>query len=136
MTVVQVREKTADTGEFIEIATRTRDICARYGVPVLINDRIDVHLAVGTAGVHVGQTDCPLGVARRLLGPDAVLGASVSSAEEGRRAAEEGADYVGVGPVWATKSKDVSAKRLQGPEGVGQVLDELAGTGVQSVAIG
>ncbi|KAE8539469.1 hydroxyethylthiazole kinase [Cryptococcus gattii VGV] len=122
VTLVQVREKDADTGE--------------YNVPVLINDRIDVHLAVGTAGIHVGQTDCPIGLARSLVGPDAIIGLSVGNVNEAKRAIQQGADYVGIGAVWPTNSKDVTKKKMLGPDGVGEILDLLHGTGVQSVAIG
>ncbi|WVQ84483.1 hydroxyethylthiazole kinase [Cryptococcus sp. DSM 104549] len=136
VTLVQVREKTADTGEFIEIARRTKEICDKYNVPVLINDRIDIHLAVGTAGIHVGQTDCPLGLARSLIGPDAIIGQSVSNIDEAKRAIQQGADYVGIGAVWPTNSKDVRNKKMLGPDGVGEILDLLYGTGIESVAIG
>ncbi|EAL19255.1 hypothetical protein CNBH3540 [Cryptococcus deneoformans B-3501A] len=136
VTLVQVREKYADTGEFIEVARRTKAICDKYNVPVLINDRIDVHLAVGTAGIHVGQTDCPIGLARSLVGPDAIIGLSVSNVNEAKRAIQQGADYVGIGAVWPTNSKDVANKKMLGPDGVGEILDLLHGTGVQSVAIG
>ncbi|OWZ67387.1 hydroxyethylthiazole kinase [Cryptococcus neoformans] len=136
VTLVQVREKYADTGEFIEIARRTKTICDKYNVPVLINDRIDVHLAVGTAGIHVGQTDCPIGLARSLVGPDAIIGLSVGNVNEAKRATQQGADYVGIGAVWPTNSKDVTKKKMLGPDGVGEILDLLHGTGVQSVAIG
>ncbi|GFZ48720.1 hypothetical protein JCM24511_06469 [Saitozyma sp. JCM 24511] len=136
VTVVQVREKNIDTGKFIEIARRTKEITDKYGVPLLINDRIDVHLAVGSHGIHIGQTDMPLPLARTLLGPDAVIGLSVSTPSEAQLAVQQGADYVGIGPVWATGSKDVSAKVKLAPEGVGRVLEVLAGTGVEAVAIG
>ncbi|WWD19599.1 hydroxyethylthiazole kinase [Kwoniella shandongensis] len=136
VTLVQIREKDADTGEFIEVARRSKEICDKYNVPVLINDRIDVHLAVGTAGIHIGQTDCPLPLARQLVGPDAIIGISVGTVSEAHKAVEEGADYVGIGAVWPTGSKDVRNKKMLGPEGVGEILDILAGTGVKSVAIG
>ncbi|KAK8853182.1 hydroxyethylthiazole kinase [Kwoniella newhampshirensis] len=136
VTLVQVREKDADTGEFIEVARRTKDVCDRYNVPVLINDRIDVHLAVGTAGIHIGQTDCPIPLARQLVGPDAIIGISIGKVEEAHKAIDQGADYVGIGAVWPTGSKDVRNKKMLGPEGVGEILDILGGTGIKSVAIG
>jgi thiamine-phosphate diphosphorylase/hydroxyethylthiazole kinase len=136
VTLVQVREKTCDTGEFIQIAIKTKAICDEYNVPVLINDRVDVHLAAGTDGIHVGQTDAPLDVVRRLVGPHAIVGQSVGNQEDARRAVEEGADYVGIGAVWDTKSKDLKGKKSLGPDGVGEILDVLAGTGVDAVAIG
>ncbi|ODN94721.1 hydroxyethylthiazole kinase [Cryptococcus wingfieldii CBS 7118] len=136
VTLVQVREKNSDTGEFIDVARKTKAICDKYNVPVLINDRIDVHLAVGTAGIHVGQSDCPIGLARSLVGPDAIIGLSVGNVAEAQRAIQQGVDYVGIGAVWPTGSKDVSKKKMLGPDGVGEILDLLAPTGIQSVAIG
>ena len=125
----------------------------KYGVPLLINDRIDVHLAVGkfastepikligervqgASGIHIGQSDCPLLDARRLLGPNAIIGVSVGKASEARQAITDGADYVGIGPVWHTTSKDLKGKRGLGPNGVGKILEVLSGTGVKAVAIG
>lgn len=139
MTLVQVREKTAETGEFVEITRRTKALCDRYGVPVLVNDRVDVALAAGVAGVHIGQDDMDAASARRLLGDDAVLGLSVSTRAEAEAAlqlAEGVLDYVGVGAVWGTQSKDVSKKVMLGPGGAGEILDVIAGSGLQSVAIG
>lgn len=91
---------------------------------------------IGSAGIHIGQTDTPLPLARQLVGPDAIIGHSVSSVEEARYAVENGADYVGIGPVWPTNSKDVTKKKILGCDGVGAILDALAGTGVDAVAIG
>ena len=93
-------------------------------------------LITGSDGIHVGQTDTPLEVARKLIGPDAVIGQSVSTPEDAARAVELGADYVGIGAVWFTTSKDLKGKQSMGPYGVGTILDVLAGTGVQAVAIG
>jgi thiamine-phosphate diphosphorylase/hydroxyethylthiazole kinase len=90
----------------------------------------------GAAGVHIGQTDCPLPLARRLLGSSAIIGVSVSTPAEARQAAHDGADYVGIGAVWPTQTKDVTEKIKLGPEGVGKILDVLHGTHVQAVAIG
>ena len=123
---------------------------------MLINDRIDVHLAAGkwsrfiiaklqvrksplipgTAGIHIGQTDAPLALARQMIGDDAIIGQSVRDVAEAKRAVEGGADYVGIGAVWDTKSKDLKGKKAMGPEGVGEILDMLSGTGVEAVAIG
>ncbi|WRT70239.1 hydroxyethylthiazole kinase [Kwoniella shivajii] len=138
VTVVQVREKNADTGEFIQVARRTKEICDQYNVPVLINDRIDVHLAVGTAGIHIGQTDCPISLARTLIGEDAIIGLSVRNTDEANRAIEskESLDYIGIGAVWETGSKDIKGRKTLGPDGVGEILDVIQGHGIKSVAIG
>lgn len=106
----------------------------QYNVPLFINDRIDVFLAVKPAGLHIGQSDLPLARARELVGEDALIGVSVSNVEEARAAVAGGADYVGVGAIWDTGSKDVTAKLKLAPEGAGVVLDVLEG--VPSVAIG
>lgn len=90
----------------------------------------------GSAGIHIGQSDTPLHIARALLGPSATIGVSVSNLREAMAAGAGGADYVGIGPVWPTGSKDVSKKVLLGPEGVGTILDHLAGTPLKAVAIG
>lgn len=112
------------------------ELTHQYNVPLFINDRIDVFLAVRPAGLHIGQTDMSLQAARALVGDDAVIGVSVGNEEQARIAIAQGADYVGVGAVWDTGSKDVRGKRKLGPAGAGKVLDVLAGSGVQSVAIG
>ncbi|KAJ9123494.1 hypothetical protein QFC24_003708 [Naganishia onofrii] len=143
VTVVQVREKTIDTGEFVEIARRTKEITDKYGVPLFINDRVDVCLAVGAAGLHVGQTDMPVDLARSLLPKDIIIGISVSSTKEAQAAVDSGlVDYVGIGAVWWTGSKDLKGKLCLGVDGVGEVLDVLAegqkvsAKEVKSVAIG
>ncbi|CAE6518578.1 unnamed protein product [Rhizoctonia solani] len=140
ITVVQVREKKADTGEFLEIARRTKQICDKYGVPMFVNDRVDVALAVGATGVHLGQTDMPVSTARKLLElghPDSpcLIGISVGNVEEAKRAVLDGVDYVGIGAVWDTKTKDL-VKPVVGVRGVGDILDIVGDAGIPAVAIG
>ena len=110
-------------------------MCARYGVPVLIDDRVDVALAAGAAGVHIGQTDMPVADARALLGPHAVIGKTCNTVEQVREAVAEGVDYVGLGPVWGTQTKKVSVPPA-GPIGMAELLAPLEGTSVKAVAIG
>ena len=105
VTIVQLREKQAGTREFIGLAEELQDLLAPLRVPLVINDRIDVALAVGAAGVHVGQSDMPVAMARRLLGERGLLGVSVSNIEEVVRAEADGADYLGVSPIYATPTK-------------------------------
>lgn len=137
VTIVQVREKSVDTAEFLEIARDTVSLCAGYNVPVIINDRVDIALASGAAGVHLGQTDMPFAIARKLLPPSAIIGVSCTTPEHVRKAIEDGADYVGLGAVYATSTKDVSAPgRVCGIAGVRAMLSVLEGTGVKAVAIG
>jgi thiamine-phosphate pyrophosphorylase len=101
--VMQYRAKTGTTRRLCEEAAALRALAG--GALFLVNDRADVALAVGADGVHVGQDDLPCPVARSLLGPGKVVGVSVGSVEEARRAEAEGADYVGVSPVFSTRTK-------------------------------
>lgn len=104
-TIVQLREKCASSLEFYEYAIRIKSITELHGVPLIINDRLDVALAVDAAGVHVGQSDLPAHVARELIGRDKILGVSVSSLREALEAERAGADYLGVGAMFATGTK-------------------------------
>jgi len=104
-TVVQLREKTASSREFYETAARVRKITADLGVPLIINDRADIASAVNADGVHVGQDDLPIDAARRIMGKDAIVGASVNNVTEALAAAALGADYLGVGAMFATGTK-------------------------------
>jgi thiamine-phosphate pyrophosphorylase len=101
--VVQYREKCADTGVMYEEARRLKDLC--QGAMFLINDRVDLALAVDAAGVHLGQQDLPCEIARELLGPGKIIGITVSSLVEARNAARQGADYLGVSPIFPTTTK-------------------------------
>jgi thiamine-phosphate pyrophosphorylase len=104
-TVVQLREKTASSREFYQTALRLRDITARFGVPLIINDRADITLAVNADGVHIGQEDLPYSVARDIVGRDKIVGVSVNNLTEALAAAEMGADYLGVGAMFMTGTK-------------------------------
>ena len=103
--IIQFRSKSGSTREMINAATQMKILCSRAGVPLIINDRVDIALAVGADGVHLGQDDFPIPVARKLLGPDAIIGGSAGDMEEAEKCLAEGADYIGVGPVYDTKSK-------------------------------
>ena len=106
VTLVQLREKNIDGGIFLQRAVAVKNLCDKYNVPLLINDRIDVALACKAAGVHLGQDDIPPSAARAILGPDAIIGVSAHSCEEALAAEKDGADYLGVGAVFPTNSKD------------------------------
>ena len=106
VTLVQLREKDVDGGLFLQRACAVKTLCDKYKVPLLINDRIDIALACKAAGVHLGQADIPLNVARGILGFDAIIGVSAHSLEEARAAERDGADYLGVGAVFPTNSKN------------------------------
>ncbi|KAF2015292.1 TMP-TENI-domain-containing protein [Aaosphaeria arxii CBS 175.79] len=124
VTIVQLREKTADTGELIKIGKALHEKCKQHGIPLLINDRVDVALAVGCEGVHVGQDDMNVATARQLLGPDKIIGATVSSIEEARIAVERGADYLGIGTLYATNTKK-NTKDILGINGIRKILHYL-----------
>ncbi len=132
VTVVQYREKAASTRRMIAEARELRQLCRAAGVPFIVNDRIDVALAVDADGVHVGQDDMPAPLARRLIGKGRILGVSAGNVDEARRAEEEGADYIGASPVFATPTKP-DAPAPMGVEG----LRKLAGAvSIPVVAIG
>ena len=105
-TIVQLREKTASTKEFYELALKVKEITSRYGVPLLINDRIDIALAVDSEGVHIGQDDMPADIAREIIGDEKILGVSASTVEEAKKAEIDSADYIGSGAVFPTNTKD------------------------------
>ncbi|MBQ2961692.1 thiamine phosphate synthase [Methanobrevibacter sp.] len=105
-TVVQLREKTASTKDFYDLALKVKEITSKYDVPLLINDRIDIAIAVDSEGVHIGQDDMPADIARRIIGEDKILGVSASTVEEAKKAEADGADYIGSGAVFPTATKD------------------------------
>jgi thiamine-phosphate pyrophosphorylase len=105
--VVQLREKGTSARERYDLGLDLRESTAEAGVPLLCNDRVDLARAVDADGVHLGETDLPVAVARDLLGPDAVVGRSVSTVAAAEAAVDAGADYLGVGAIYATDSKDV-----------------------------
>ncbi|MGE4489400.1 MAG: thiamine phosphate synthase [Kiritimatiellales bacterium] len=103
--VVQLREKEISSLEFFRLAERVKTICDHRRVPLIINDRVDVALAVDAAGVHVGQSDLPAAVVRKLIGPDKLLGVSATTLDEALQAEKDGADCLGVGAMFATGTK-------------------------------
>ena len=121
VTVVQYREKNLPTRQMIEAALELRALCRQHAIPFIVNDRVDVALAVGADGVHVGQEDMPAALARRLIGPTRLLGVSAENSAEARQAQVDGADYIGASPIFATPTKP-DAPRPMGIEG----LRELA----------
>ena len=104
--IVQLREKTASTKDFYQLALKVKEITSKYDVPLLINDRIDIAIAVDSEGVHIGQDDMPADIARKIIGEDKILGVSASTVEEAKKAQEDGADYIGSGAVFPTATKD------------------------------
>ena len=105
VTVVQLREKDCTSREFYEEAEKVKAITDAYEIPLLINDRLDIALAVGADGVHLGQTDIPVWAARDILGADKIVGATANTLEKAEEAWKSGADYLGVGDVFGTSTK-------------------------------
>lgn len=151
VTCLQLREKEASAGEILALARTLLPLCRARRVPLLINDRVDIALAAGADGVHLGQDDLPLPEARALLGPDRILGATAHTVEEALRAQAEGADYLGVGAMFPTGTKTntipTSADTLKAicaavsipVVAIGGVtaqnLPTLAGTGIAGAAV-
>lgn len=105
VTLVQLREKEKTTREYLALAEKVHKITLRYSIPLIIDDRVDVALAVNAEGVHVGQSDMPVNLARRLLGADKIVGATAKTVSQAVEAYEQGADYLGVGAIYPTTTK-------------------------------
>ena len=105
VTLVQLREKEADSRKFLDTALRVREVTERYRVPLIINDRIDIALACDAAGVHLGQQDIPCTIARKILGPDKLIGVTAKTVEQALQAEQDGADYLGCGALFPSGAK-------------------------------
>ena len=105
VTLVQLREKEGDTGLLYERAVKLKQITKAYHVPLIIDDRIDIMMATDADGVHLGQSDMPTALARKLIGPDKIMGVSAGTLEEAVKAEKDGADYLGVGAMFPTATK-------------------------------
>lgn len=121
VTMVQLREKDIDTRTFIEEALELKALLGPLGVPLIINDRVDVALASDADGVHIGQSDMPYAIARRLLGPDRIIGLSVENMDQVAQADALDVDYIGVSPVFATPTKTDTARPF-GLEGLREAV--------------
>jgi thiamine-phosphate pyrophosphorylase len=107
-TLLQLREKEKSTREYIELAEKVHEIAKRYNVPLIIDDRVDVALAIDAEGVHVGANDMPIATARKLMGDDKIVGATAKTVPWAKEAYEQGADYLGVGAIYPTTTKVVT----------------------------
>jgi thiamine-phosphate pyrophosphorylase len=121
---IQYRQKTGATREMIRDATHLKALCHRTEVPFIVNDRLDVAIASQADGIHLGQEDFPISLARKILGPEAIIGGSASTLEEAHQCFLEGADYIGFGPVFPTTSKD-DAGPVSGLSLLEQVIREI-----------
>ncbi|HVX43234.1 MAG TPA: thiamine phosphate synthase [Mycobacteriales bacterium] len=132
VTVVQLRDPAASGTDLFAAAVALREILRPAGIPFIVNDRLDVALAARADGVHLGQSDLPVAEARRIAGPDFLIGLSVSTVEETEAARESPVDYLGVGPVYATPTKADAAPAL-GLDGTAEIVRTSA---FPTVAIG
>jgi thiamine-phosphate pyrophosphorylase len=118
---IQLREKTCDTKTFYNRALHTKALCESYHIPLIINDRVDIALAVNADGVHLGQTDLPYKIAREVLGSTKTIGLSVSNITQATKAqAAKEIDYIGVSPIFATQTK---TKNLDAPLGISGLVE-------------
>ncbi|MBS4538600.1 thiamine phosphate synthase [Clostridium sp. D2Q-11] len=152
VSIIQLREKECNTIEYYKKAQMIKKVTEKDNIPLIINDRVDIALAIDADGVHLGQNDLPIKEARKLLGKSKIIGATVRSVEQAIKAIEEGADYLGIGATYPTKSKtDVS--KVLGIKGVKEIaslvdipkvaigginitnVEEVLTTGVNGVAV-
>ncbi len=105
VTILQLREKDKSTRDYISIAKKVHTITQRYNVPLIIDDRIDVAMAIDAEGVHLGQSDMPVNIAREILGENKIIGATAKTTEQALEAYKNGADYLGVGAIYPTTTK-------------------------------
>jgi len=105
VTLLQLREKEKSAREYIELAEKVHELAKQYNVPLIIDDRVDVALAIDAEGVHVGASDMPIAMARKLMGEDKIVGATAKTVPWAKEAYEQGADYLGVGAIYPTTTK-------------------------------
>ena len=105
ITLLQLREKDKSTREYMDLAEKVHTLTKKYNVPLIIDDRVDVALAIDAEGVHVGQSDMPVSIARKLMGDDKIVGATTETVEQAVEAGAQGADYLGVGAIYPTTTK-------------------------------
>lgn len=150
-TFIQLREKDLDDETFLQEAIEIQALCKEYGVPFVVNDNVDIAVRMHADGIHVGQSDMEAGDVRAAVGPDAILGVSAQTVEQARLAEARGADYLGVGAVFPTGSKDdaddVSHEQLKAicdavsipVVAIGGIsrnnVSQLAGTGIDGIAV-
>lgn len=151
VTILQLREKEKSTREYIELAKKVHNLTKKYDVPLIIDDRVDVALAIDAEGVHVGASDMPVAVARKLMGNDKIVGATAKTVPWAKEAYEQGADYLGVGAIYPTTTKvitvltstetlDAIAKAVPIPvNAIGGLnkdnLDILKGIGISGICV-
>ena len=151
VTIVQLREKNLTTNQYYQLAKQVKEITDAYQVPLIIDDRLDVCLAVDAAGLHIGDDELPVSVARQVLGPEKILGVTAKTVERALEAEESGADYLGTGAIFPTTTKENApitlistlktiCQRVAIPVvAIGGLtsenIDQLTGTGIAGVAV-
>ena len=151
VTIVQLREKNLTTNQYYQLAKQVKEITDAYQVPLIIDDRLDVCLAVDAAGLHIGDDELPVSVARQVLGPEKILGVTAKTVKRALEAEEGGADYLGTGAIFPTKTKENApitlistlktiCQRVAIPVvAIGGLtsenIDQLAATGIAGVAV-
>ena len=151
VSLVQLREKDASSLEFYEVAKEVKKVTDKYNVPLIINDRIDIALAIDALGVHLGQSDIPCSIARKILPQGKIIGVSAHNLEEAEKALKDGADYLGCGAVFNTSTKkDVTTLSYEGLKEITDNIDipvvaigginenniiTLKGSGINGVAV-
>lgn len=151
VTIVQLREKNLTTNQYYQLAKQVKEITDAYQVPLIIDDRLDVCLAVDAAGLHIGDDELPVSVARKVLGPEKILGVTAKTVKRALEAEEEGADYLGTGAIFPTTTKENApitlistlktiCQRVAIPVvAIGGLtsenIDQLIGTGIAGVAV-
>ena len=151
VTIVQLREKNLTTNQYYQLAKKVKEITDAYQVPLIIDDRLDICLAVDAAGLHIGDDELPVSVARQVLGPDKILGVTAKTVKRALEAEEGGADYLGTGAIFPTTTKENApitlistlktiCQRVAIPVvAIGGLtsenIDQLMGTGIAGVAV-
>ena len=151
VTIVQLREKNLTTNQYYQLAKQVKEITDAYQVPLIIDDRLDVCLAVDASGLHIGDDELPVSVARQVLGPDKILGVTAKTVKRALEAEEGGADYLGTGAIFPTTTKENApitlistlktiCQRVDIPVvAIGGLtsenIDQLMGTGIAGVAV-
>ena len=151
VTIVQLREKNLTTNQYYQLAKQVKEITDAYQVPLIIDDRLDVCLAVDAAGLHIGDDELPVSVARQVLGPDKILGVTAKTVKRALEAEEGGADYLGTGAIFPTTTKENAPITLISTlkticqavaipvVAIGGLtsenIDQLIGTGIAGVAV-
>jgi thiamine-phosphate pyrophosphorylase len=125
VTLLQLREKDISSSDFFSIAVEMKKLANSYQVPLIINDRLDIALAVDADGLHIGQEDIPLDIARKVLGQGKILGYSVSNLIEAEYGEKHGADYLGAGPVYHTGSKETATEPI-GIDGIKRIKESVS----------